>query len=91
MQFIACAGACVVELKRCDALENRFKIEGDANLEPIASPHIPLMEEMLETLENLGKKISIKPSTIGHILKLKMGSDRILLPNHIDIWLEGVL
>ncbi|KAI1722554.1 hypothetical protein Ddc_06714 [Ditylenchus destructor] len=52
MQFIACAGACVVELKRCDALENRFTVQDDAP-SPIAAAHIPLMEEMLETLENL--------------------------------------
>ncbi|KAH7727574.1 Protein RSBP-1 [Aphelenchoides avenae] len=47
-QFIGCVSACVVEMKRCDALERTFP-QGD----PIAAPHIAPMEEMLETLENL--------------------------------------
>jgi len=47
-QFIGCVSACVVEMKRCEALEETFP--GDAN---VAAPHIENMEQMLETLENL--------------------------------------
>lgn len=47
-QFIGCVSACVVEMKRCEALERTYP-QGD----PIAAPHIAPMEEMLETLENL--------------------------------------
>jgi len=50
-QFIGCVSACVVELKRCDALEKTYKMEDSPS--SIAAPHIPLIEEMLETLENL--------------------------------------
>ncbi|KAE9550350.1 hypothetical protein FO519_006433 [Halicephalobus sp. NKZ332] len=47
-QFIGCVSACVVEMKRCEALEETFP--GDAT---VAAPHIENMEQMLETLENL--------------------------------------
>jgi len=49
-QFIGCLGACVAELKRCEALENTFQSSDTA---PIASPYIQGLEEGLETLENL--------------------------------------
>uniref|UniRef100_A0AC34RAF5 Uncharacterized protein n=1 Tax=Panagrolaimus sp. JU765 TaxID=591449 RepID=A0AC34RAF5_9BILA len=47
-QFIGCVSACVIEMKRCEALEETFP--GDVN---VAAPHIENMEHMLETLENL--------------------------------------
>lgn len=48
-QFIGCVSACVVEMKRCEALEVTFPF-GDAS---ITGPSIANMESMLETLENL--------------------------------------
>lgn len=48
--FIGCLSTCVVEMKRCDALERTFRMEDAV---PIAAPHITDMEEMLEALENL--------------------------------------
>uniref|UniRef100_A0A7E4V3M0 CX9C domain-containing protein n=1 Tax=Panagrellus redivivus TaxID=6233 RepID=A0A7E4V3M0_PANRE len=48
-QFIACVSSCVVEMKRCEALESTFPFS-DAST---TSPHIANMEVMLETLENL--------------------------------------
>ncbi|EFO22788.1 hypothetical protein LOAG_05698 [Loa loa] len=48
-QFIGCVNACVVEMRRCAALERTFP-----NGEPcITQQQIEHMEEMLETLENL--------------------------------------
>ncbi|EJW75542.1 hypothetical protein WUBG_13554, partial [Wuchereria bancrofti] len=48
-QFIGCVNACVVEMRRCAALERTFP-----NGEPcITQKQIEHMEEMLETLENL--------------------------------------
>ncbi|KAM3721078.1 Regulator of G-protein signaling 9-binding protein [Dirofilaria immitis] len=48
-QFIGCVNACVVEMRRCAALEHTFP-----NGEPcITQQQIEHMEEMLETLENL--------------------------------------
>lgn len=49
-QFIGCVNACVIEMRRCEALEKTFPVGG----EPCVSPQqISAMEEMLETLENL--------------------------------------
>lgn len=48
-QFIGCVSACVVEMRRCAALEHTFP-----SGEPcITQEQIEHMEEMLETLENL--------------------------------------
>ena len=49
-QFIGCVGACVVEMKRCEALERTFPIV-DAPT-PLAAPHISPLEQTLESLEN---------------------------------------
>lgn len=49
-QFIGCVSACVVELKRCEALEATFP---QADVAPVATPYIALLEEILESLENL--------------------------------------
>uniref|UniRef100_A0A915ET15 Chromatin assembly factor 1 subunit A dimerization domain-containing protein n=1 Tax=Ditylenchus dipsaci TaxID=166011 RepID=A0A915ET15_9BILA len=50
-QFIGCVSACALELKRCESLERTYKVEDAPSC--IASPHIAMVEEMLETLENL--------------------------------------
>lgn len=47
--FIGCVNACVVEMRRCEALERTFPM-GDPSVTPQQISH---MEEMLETLENL--------------------------------------
>jgi hypothetical protein len=45
-QFIACVSACVVEMKRCEALEKTFE-QADASY-PLASPHIgKVLKEIL--------------------------------------------
>ena len=49
-QFIACISACVVEMKRCAALENTFRLDDCGSH---AAPQIAPIEEILETLENL--------------------------------------
>ncbi|MFH4974205.1 hypothetical protein AB6A40_000914 [Gnathostoma spinigerum] len=48
-QFIGCVSACVVEMRRCEALERTFPL-GERSISP---QQIANMEEMLETLENL--------------------------------------
>lgn len=48
-QFIGCVNACVVEMRRCVALERTFP-NGESC---ITQQQIEHMEEMLETLENL--------------------------------------
>ncbi|VDK46909.1 unnamed protein product [Anisakis simplex] len=50
-QFIGCVSACVVEMRRCEALERTFPLGDD--LTSISSQQITHMEQMLETLENL--------------------------------------
>ncbi|KAI6178573.1 hypothetical protein M3Y98_00515400 [Aphelenchoides besseyi] len=49
-QFIGCVSACIVEMRRCAALERTFPV---ADAPPLASPHIAFLEQILESLENL--------------------------------------
>ncbi|CAD5209559.1 unnamed protein product [Bursaphelenchus xylophilus] len=51
-QFIGCVSACVNEMKRCEALEKTFP-QADGPSSPLATPYIPELEEILESLENL--------------------------------------
>jgi len=52
-QFIACVSACVVEFKRCQALEVTFAHGDSSTSQGIAAPHVSNLEQMLEALENL--------------------------------------